>query len=345
MTLRVGVLLSAACALSLTSTLVPAVASGATGSAQMQSSVSVDDRKKPKPTKPPKPTVAIPKEARAIERWINAQPKGWQQAKSTFILTVDPELAGTQWEKLSLDTAKATFEIHALLGQPVTAPYRVYVGWDKPWLESVVPLDVCGPISEFSQAYACRASDVIYTRYERFKAYSPTLMPTSNIAPVMRFGATGLIGHELTHLVQESLYPQRAVRTYPSDGQWLVEGWAVMTQTMIAMRAYNLPYTTARDYALRLMDAKCSDQKLKDLLAPAWFTSCVYLKGFLAMEYLMGKTGDMKAGWTWAAQDAATAREAFAKAFPSLDMDTFMAEADIYADKEIALFSQRLWPR
>ena len=219
------------------------------------------------------------------------------------------------------------------------------MGWDKPWLESVVPKDVCGSINDFSQAYACQGSDVIYTRYERFKAYSPTLMPSTNIAPLMRFGATGLIGHELTHLVQQSLYPQRSARPYPSDSQWLVEGWAVMTQTMIAMRVNNLPYTTARDYELRVMDAKCSDQKLKDLLAPAWFTPCVYLKGFLGMEYLMAKTGDMKAGWTWVSQDAPTAREAFAKAFTSLNMDTFMTEADAYADKEIALWSQRLYPQ
>jgi hypothetical protein len=62
------------------------------------------------------------------------------------------------------------------------------------------------------------------------------------------------------------------------------------------------------------------------------------------MEYLMGKTGDMEAGWTWASQQAPTTGEAFTKAF-GLDLDTFMAEADAYADREIALWPQRLWPR
>jgi hypothetical protein len=357
---RLGILLSTGCAVALVAAFVPAVASGTNVTAPASSSnVSIDDRKKPKPSKKPKPTkspkptqpsiptptVAIPPQVRAIEAWIRAQPQDYKQAPSTFVYTVDPALVGTQWEQAAKSGAKGAFEAHALLGQPVTKPLRVYLGWSGEWLKESLPKDVCPSFSPYGQASVCPRSDVIYTRYQGFQDYSPSLTPTSQLAPLMRFGVEGLLGHELTHVVQTSIYPQSSTRTYPAGGDWLVEGWAVMLQTMTAMRQYDIPYATARDYELRLMDAQCQGAKLKDLLAPAWFTNCTYLRGFLGMEYLMAKTGDMKAGWTWASQDAATAREAFAKAFPSLDMDTFMAEADAYADREIALWPQRLWPR
>lgn len=232
----------------------------------------------------------------------------------------------------------------ALLGQPVTRPIRMYLGWGGDWLKANLPREACPYVSDFSQASACAGSDVVYTRLSNFQAYSPGLTPTSDPGPALRFGYTGLPGHEVTHLVQEWLYPQRSKRTYPQDSQWLVEGWAVMTQTMIAMRAYNLTYAQARDRSLKLNGSQCAGVKLRDLLAPVGFNNCIYPNGFLAMEYLMWQTGDMKAGWTWVSQDAATGREAFSKAF-SLDIDTFMTEADVYIDQEMALWPKREYPR
>jgi len=113
---------------------------------------------------------------------------------------------------------------------------------------------------------------------------------------------------------------------------------------MIAMRTFNLTYAQARDRALKLNGTQCAGVKLRDLLAPPTYTNCVYTNGFLAMEYLMWKTGDMKAGWTWVSQDAATAPEAFSKAF-SIDIDTFMTDADAYIDQEMALWPKREYPR
>jgi hypothetical protein len=339
---RLGIVLSAACALALTGSVLPAIASGANVTTQTSASISVDDRKKPKP---PKPTVAIPKEARAIERWIKAQPRGWQKAKSYFIQTIDPDLVGTQWEKMAKRAERPAFQIHALLGQPVTTSHRVYVGWGKPWLESAVPADACPWISDFATGFACYGSDVIYTRFQGFEAYFPGMKPKDPIPSMVRHNTTGLIGHELVHHVQSSLYPQKALRQYPEASTWLTEGWAVMIQTLIAMRVEGLSYTLAREYSLRTMDdANCIGYKLKDLLAPASFTSCFYVKGYLAMEYLMATSGDMKAGWTWISQDAVTSEEAFTMAF-DMDFDKFMAKADAYADREMALRPQRLIPR
>jgi hypothetical protein len=339
---RFAVAVATACALALAGPMVPAMATESSAAGSTPVGISADERKKPKP---PKPTVAIPKEARAIERWIKAQPKDWQKAKSYFVQTIDPDLAGTQWEKLAKRAARPAFQIHALLGQPVTSSHRVYVGWGKPWLESAVPADACPWISDFSTGFACYGSDVIYTRFQGFAAYSPGMTPKDPIPSMVRFGSTGLIGHELVHHVQSSLYPQKALRQYPEASTWLTEGWAVMIQTLIAMRVEGLSYTLAREYSLRTMDdANCIGYKLKDLLAPAWFTSCVYVKGYLAMEYLMARTGDMEAGWTWISQDAATSEEAFTKAF-DMDFDTFMAKADAYADREMALRPLRLIPQ
>jgi len=355
---RFGFVAGGVCALALVAALVPAVASGASVSAPTPTGVSVDERKKPKPTKTPKPpkpkptksptpspspSAAVPVQARAIEDWIKAQPKTYEQAQSTFVYTVEPSLVGSEWEKATLRGAKATFEVHALLGQPVTRSHRVYLGWSGDWLRANLPKDACPYISDYAQASACAGSDVIYTRLSNFQAYAPGLTPTSDPGPMIRFSYTGLPGHELTHLVQESLYPQRSKRTYPQDSQWLVEGWAVMTQTMISMRAYNLTYSQARDRALKVNGNNCAGVKLRDLLAPPNFNSCVYPNGFLAMEYLMWKTGDMKAGWTWVSQDATTGREAFSKAF-AIDIDTFMAEADAYINQEMALWPLRAMP-
>lgn len=361
---RLGIVLSTGCAVALVAALVPAVASGVNIDAPGTTTASVDDRKKPKPTKTPKPSktpkptkspqptasptptpaAPVPVQARAIEDWIKAQPKTYEQAESTFVYTTEPSLVGSIWEKTTLLAAKPAFEVHALLGQPVTRPLRMYLGWSGDWLKANVPKDACPYISDFSQAAACPRSNVIYTRLSNFQAYSPGLTPTSDPGAVLRFGYTGLPGHEVTHLVQESLYPQRSTRTYPTESQWLVEGWAVMTQTMIAMRTYNLTYAQARDRSLKLNGSQCAGVKLRDLLAPPNFNSCVYPNGFLAMEYLMWKTGDMKAGWTWVSQDAVTGREAFTKAF-SMDIDTFMTEADAYVDQEMALWPKREYPR
>ena len=118
----------------------------------------------------------------------------------------------------------------------------------------------------------------------------------------------------------------------------------VVTQTMIAMRAQKITYAQARDRLLKGNGNQCAGVKLRDLLNPVGFNVCIYPNGFLAMEYLMWKTGDMKAGWTWVSQDAATGREAFSKAF-SLDIDTFMTEADAYIDQEMALWPRREYPR
>ena len=361
---RWGFALSTGCAIALVAALVPAVASGVSIDAPTTAGTSIDDRKKPKPSKSPKPTktpkpsksptptasptpttgAPVPVQARAIEDWIKAQPKTYEQAQSTFIFTVDPELAGGPWERIAVDSAKSVFEVHALLGQPVTRPYRVYVGWDKPWLERTVPKSACFAIFDFATAAACARSDVIYTRFALNRTYNPSLTPQGDPGAVWSFLSVGLVGHELTHLVQESLYPQRNMRTFPQGGKWLEEGWAVMTQTMIAMRTYNLTYTQARDRALKLNGTQCAGVKLRDLLAPPTFNNCVYTNGFLAMEYLMWKTGDMKAGWTWVSQDAVTGREAFSKAF-SIDIDTFMTEADAYIDQEMALWPKREYPR
>ena len=361
---RWGVALSTGCAIALVAALVPAVASGVSVEAPGTGNFSVDERKKPKPSKSPKPSktpkptkspqptasptptagAPVPAQARAIEEWIKAQPKTYEQAESTFVYTTEPSLVGSVWEKTTLLAAKPTFEVHALLGQPVTRPLRMYLGWSGDWLKANVPRDACPYISDFSQASACPRSNVIYTRLSNFQAYSPGLTPTSDPGAMLRFGYTGLPGHEVTHLVQESLYPQRTTRTYPTESQWLVEGWAVMTQTMIAMRTYNLTYAQARDRSLKVNGSQCAGVKLRDLLAPPTFNSCVYPNGFLAMEYLMWKTGDMKAGWTWVSQDAVTGREAFTKAF-SMDIDTFMTEADAYVNQEISLWAKREYPR
>ena len=360
---RIGVALSTTCTIALVAALVPAVASGVSVAAP-DATVSVDERKKPKPTKSPKPSktpkptkspqptasptpstgAPVPVQARAIEDWIKAQPKTYEGAQSTFIFTVDPELAGGPWERLAVGSAKSVFEVHALLGQPVTKPYRVYVGWDKPWLEQTVPKNACWSIFDFATAAACAGSDVIYTRFALNRNYNPALTPQGEPGPVWSSLGVGLIGHELTHLVQESLYPQRGMRTFPKEAKWLEEGWAVVTQTMIAMRFYNLTYAQARDRALKLNGNRCAGVKLRELMAPPTFNTCVYPNGFLAMEYLMWKTGDMKAGWTWVSQDVETGREAFSKAF-GIDIDTFMAEADAYIDQEMALWPLREYPR
>ena len=344
---RIGIVLSVSCTVALVAALVPAVASGVSIDAPSTAGTSIDDRKKPKPTKTPKPSKSpkptppkiaqVPEQARAIEKWIKAQPKTYEQATSTFDFTVDPELARGPWERMAVDTAKAAFEVHALLGQPVTRPYRVYVGWDRPWLERTVPKDACPVIFEFATAAACQGSNVIYTRFALNKSFNASLTPLGDPGPNLRFNTLGLVGHELTHHVQQSLYPRKPAPS-PEAGKWMIEGWAVMTQTMIAMQYNKIPYTQARDHALRLMDASCTGTKLRDLLAPTFFTNCVYVSGFLAMEYLMWKTGDMKAGWTWVSQDSATAREGFSQAF-GMDLDTFMEEADAYVKQE-----QLLWP-
>ena len=116
-----------------------------------------------------------------------------------------------------------------------------------------------------------------------------------------------------------------------------------MIQMLILMRVYDLPYSKARDYQLKILTTPCEGVKLRDLLVEPTGNGCEYIRGLLATEYLMWKTGDMKAGWTWVSQDAATAREAFEMAFP-LDIDEFMEEADVYIDRELALWPKREWP-
>lgn len=337
---RIGTLLSLSCILALVAMLVPAVASGVSIASPNAAALDVDDRGKPKP----KPGAPVPPQARAVEKWINAQPKTYMQATSTFQITVDPVLVGTEWEAAATRGVKAAFEIHQMLGQPVTRPYRVYIGWDAPWLRATVPQDACPVIFDYALAAACAGSDVIYMRLALQQQWMPWITPTSPVSSYARFSIVGLLGHELTHHVQQSLYPLGTTRTYPEASTWLVEGWASMVQMMIAMRSYGISYSRARDQQLKVLDTKCTGIKLKDLLAPTSFTNCEYVSGLLATEYLMWKTGDMRAGWTYVSQDALTSREAFSEAY-GLDLDTFMEEAEKYVYRELALWPKREGPK
>jgi hypothetical protein len=114
----------------------------------------------------------------------------------------------------------------------------------------------------------------------------------------------------------------------------------MVIEFMMAARVFNMSYVQARDAKLQALGFRCLDVDLKDLLYKKGPNDCEYLKGFLAMEYLIWKTGDFSAGLTYIVQDTETPREAFMRAF-SLDLDVFMQEADAYADQEIALYPLR----
>lgn len=337
---RWAIVLAVSCAVALAAGLMPSAASGAPPSRPAAADPAADERKKPKP----RPGAPVPAQARAVEKWIKARPKTYLQAKSTFEITVDPVLVGTEWEEAARRGVKAAFEIHELLDQPVTRTYRVYIGWDAPWLRATVPQDACPVIFDYAMAAACAGSDVIYMRLALQQQSLPWLTPTGIVPSYPRFSIVGLLGHELTHHVQQSLYPLGSTRTYPEASTWLIEGWASMVQMMIAMRAYDITYSRAREHQLKVLNSLCIGVKLSELLAPTTFTNCTYVSGLLATEYLMWKTGDMRAGWTYVSQDALTSREAFREAF-GLDLDAFMTEAEKYVYRELALWPQREGPK
>jgi len=357
---RFGVVAGGICTLALVAALVPAVATGASVASPGTTGISVDDRKKPKPTKTPKPSkkprptktptptltpfAPVPVQARFIEDWIADQPKDYLGAESTLTYIVEPSLVGSDWERALLRGGKAAFEIHALLGQPVRRPIKVYLGWSWKWLEDTVPKAECPMFFPQQDAGACPPADVVFTRFSGFQQFDPSLSPTSTINSYNKYGISGLLAHEVAHLVQASLYPQKSLRSYPEDNRWLVEGWAMMIQTMASMRAYGISYGEARDLQLRVHDMKCEGVKLRDLLVQQKTNGCEYVSGLLATEYLMWKTGDMRAGWTYVSQDALTSREAFSEAY-GLDLDTFMEEAEKYVYRELALWPKREGPK
>jgi hypothetical protein len=107
--------------------------------------------------------VPVPEQARAIEEWIKAQPKTYEQAESTFTYHVQPLLVGSDWEAAAKVGDKAAFEVHAMLGQPVTQPFRVFLGWDFTWLRESISTSECPRFYDNQDAGACPPSDVVNT--------------------------------------------------------------------------------------------------------------------------------------------------------------------------------------
>jgi len=337
---RIGIALSTGCAIALVAALVPAVASGVNVEAPGTSSFSIDDRKKPKPTKKPQPKAPVPIQAKHVGDWVNRNWDSLDKASPTFQYFVDPLVQGSPWEADTLSGAAVAFGIHEALGYPIEREFRVYMGWDHQWIADNLPPEACSG-GFWGPASMCWGTNVILANFKAWRDfYYIGYTPESGPRPDDRIHVVGQLPHELTHMVQEEISPWPEQRIWRSNNYWLLEGWAMLVQGIAAAKIYNMPYVKMRDYNLQSMGSECKKDKLKDMLDKKSPRQCEYLSGLLAMEYLVWKTGDMAAGLTYMRQDAESAHEAFRLAF-SLDLDAFMAEADRYVQREIALWPLR----
>ncbi len=212
------------------------------------------------------------------------------------------KVKGSLWARDNEAIMPAITKILDGVGAPLTRNVDWFIWWDLSSLQPLLP-NYCW--AKDSKAFDpksvgagyCRPSTIFifFDAYQQWYPKDGFLEKYPNDWD--KYGISAVAAGEIAHFAQQ-LYGEKfgheAHNFYPA---WLREGPTVLYASMAYSKWANIPYSTVRNLALKHNgNPRCKNVLMTDLLM--FNTSpnlCEYSGGFLAVEYLVAKTGDLAA--------------------------------------------------
>ena len=286
----------------------------------------------PKETVPTFPEEKIKDEVATTKEKIVVDPlidrNGWKTSEEALIID---KLTDIAWEKGTYADTLIGIESHSKVessnwakdanailpaitrilsgaGAPIKTEINWFVWWDLDSLKPKLPTYCWAKYPHAFRADATgagfcmpRENDpkgaifIFYEAYQQWYAQDGFLEKYPNIWD--EFGITAVAAGEVVHFSQYTYgldFGKNSFNFYPA---WLREGPSMLYSVMAYAKYHNIPYSTARNLALKHFgNYKCGEVELKTLTMFNQSSNfCEYTGGFLASEYMIAKSGDILA--------------------------------------------------
>lgn len=258
-------------------------------------------------------------------------------ASSLVSSRVDPALAGSTWAADSVTSISSALKMLAALDAAPSKAATVYVSRSGAW---VAPFTPAGCSVESAGAF-CEPNVIITNIGAFIDAAGGSERAYGSLAA--KLSIVGNTPHEIAHLAQSSVAERAGNKNVAFiRPNWMREGGAELFRVLWFAYDNGLTYKEARDLFAgrrkRANDTRCNAVGLAELAGTnsSHPTGCEYDDGFLAMEYLVWKTQNVRAEHAFTEKAAgSTAADAFRSVF-GFSLGDFHTEADAYIAKELA---------
>lgn len=250
----------------------------------------------------------IPEEALVLDKLTEI---AWEKGTyaSEYINTIShPKVANTTWAKDANAILPGITKILSGSGAPITTKIDWFVWWDLKTLQPLLP-DICWARDArwfkaesvgagFCMPYTRDSKAAMFIFYEAYQQWYPQAGFLDKYPNIWdEYGITAVASGEAVHYSQYTYglkYDRLAHLFHPA---WIREGASIIYATMAYAKYHNIPYSTARNLALKHFgNYRCGDVLLTDLLMTNQSDSlCEYSGGFLAVEYMIAKSNDILA--------------------------------------------------
>ncbi len=264
------------------------------------------------PTSSPSPTTvsAYPldmfgnptsEEARRIDELIDAAWEKGKPATQYLKISSHERVADSKWAKDNAAIMPAITRVLDGIGAPVTRDVEWFVWWDLDSLKSKLPENCWARDTRYFDPKAVGAGyctpSTIFVFFDAYRQWYPTegfLEKYPNEWD--KYGISAVSAGEVAHFAQQ-LYGERfGHRMGTFLPAWLREGPTILYNSIAYSKLTGIPYSTVRNLAIKHNgNYRCKDVNMSDLLMHGTSpTLCEYVGGFLAVEYLVAKSGNLK---------------------------------------------------
>ena len=279
----------------------------------------------------PKASAAKTSEVIFFEKKLGEIAQTLQQTPTPdLVIEVEPADQKSLWANASIADVKTGIRLITTLGGSLPKLPKLLVFSDFEWAKSRMS-GSCLNWGMNSLGGQC-ASDVAFINLGWLKrnGYKP-----SEISDLwLKMNLSSVLPSRLAHIAQSEVF-YKSTGSYGTGDLNSIPAWMLMgkLQLFIVMNysiATNTPYSQARAEWVKSWPKQCVNVTLHDLSGTSLNDKgCDNINGYLAMELLLYKAGDLKAFYWWEAKASGTVPEGFKKAY-GLDWKAFLKEADEY---------------
>lgn len=281
------------------------------------SAVQVVSQPNPKTSASPKPTPTsgglkdiygnpTSEEALIVEKLVDIAWDKGKPASEYVVSTLHERVKASAWANDNAAMMPAITRILDGAGAPLTRKVDWYVWWDLETLQPMLPQncwakDTKNFVVESVGAGYCRPS-TIFIFFEAYQQWYPKAGFLEKYPNEWdKFGIIAVTAGEVVHFSQQTYgekFGHESFNFYPA---WLREGPSVLYSVMAYAKYMGIPYSTARNLALKhFNNYKCGEVLLTDLLMFGQSDRfCEYSGGLLAAEYMIAKSGDILAPYRY----------------------------------------------
>lgn len=261
----------------------------------------------PSPTTNPLKRPDVPSEALVVQALLDEVWKRDVKSKTKYSVVIEPARANSVWAKEQSELIDLSLEFLTKLGFEIKTESTIYIGWGFDWLNNYVPRNSWCYNATWSGGGSCGEGILFLNLKHTAEWIRSGDIEVPFPTPVVRFVATSVTTHELAHQAQRDYSEgnSKTVSFYPS---WIREGSPELLKIAVYAKYYGLTYTEVRDLYLYhgAMFTGCGNAKLTDLLMSGNDERrCNSVGGFLASEYLVATSKDIRSTFTFASSKIA----------------------------------------